>query len=240
MVCHMAMDGKGVFSHRTAAALFQLDGFDEELVEATTTTRLVVPGSVLHRVRSLPFRSRPIAAFRVTTVERTIADLGAVVRDDLVERALEDALRRRMTTLKRLQEEASMPGSMRKPGPALLRQLLSLRDPDHAPTQTEMERLFARIFRNSDLPAPIPQYSIYEQGRFVARPDFAYPQIKLALECFSYRWHEGRWKLANDVRRRRSITQVGWRVLEFVWEEIVANHTLVLDEVRRATFPSMF
>ncbi|MGI9120911.1 MAG: type IV toxin-antitoxin system AbiEi family antitoxin domain-containing protein [Acidimicrobiales bacterium] len=89
-----------VASHRAAAELWGLDGTDVQVVEVT------VPHGVTLR-RGLTHRSNDLADFEVvvqdgvpcTDPTRTLIDLGAVVADDVVERALESALRQRLASL---------------------------------------------------------------------------------------------------------------------------------------------
>jgi hypothetical protein len=45
-----------------------------------------------------------------------------------------------------------------------------------------METLLARALRQNGLPAPVPQFEIFDQGRFVARVDFAYPDERIVIE----------------------------------------------------------
>jgi very-short-patch-repair endonuclease len=60
---------------------------------------------------------------------------------------------------------------------------------------------------------PIPQYGIRERGRLLARVDFAYPDIRLAIEVDGYRWHSGRAGWEHDLERRNKLTAIGWRVI---------------------------
>src|SRR2546421_7699491 len=88
---------RAVVSHRSAAALWELDGIEPGVVELTTTGSRsdTPPGVILHRTRTLPRSSFGyLGAFRVTGVVRTLIDLGAVVDATAVEAAMESAIRR--------------------------------------------------------------------------------------------------------------------------------------------------
>jgi len=89
---------EAAISHRSAAALWKLDGIDPGAVELTTTgARNDVPkGLILHRTKLLtPSDAGWLGALRVTGLVRTLIDLGAVERDPaIVEAAMESAMRR--------------------------------------------------------------------------------------------------------------------------------------------------
>ena len=96
-------------SHRSAAALWKLDGIDAgNVIELTTTgSRNHVPnGLTLHRTRLLtPSDTGWLGALKVTGLVRTLVDLGAVVQDTaLVEAAMESVLRRDQQLFDRMKE----------------------------------------------------------------------------------------------------------------------------------------
>ena len=61
------------------------------------------------------------------------------------------------------------------------------------------------------LPAPIPQFRVVVDGRFLARVDLAYSTIRLALE-YDGQWHADRDQLTRDRRRIRNLNAAGWYV----------------------------
>ena len=52
--------------------------------------------------------------------------------------------------------------------------------------------------------------------------DFAYPDIKLAIEAEGYRWHSSRARWERDLERRNELTALGWRVIHVTWAEFDA------------------
>ncbi|MGH2728525.1 MAG: type IV toxin-antitoxin system AbiEi family antitoxin domain-containing protein, partial [Actinomycetota bacterium] len=92
--------GSGV-SHRAAAVLRDLDGFETAALEFSTTGRCrsVSRGLIVHKVRRLPQSDLGLQRdIPVTSVTRTLIDLGAVARRRDLELAFESALRRGLTT----------------------------------------------------------------------------------------------------------------------------------------------
>jgi hypothetical protein len=92
-----------MFSHRTAGALLELDEVPSGFVEVAIPTAKRAPGVIVHRLapENRPL-SRTAKGYRITEVERTLLDLFAVLPRRHAELAMEDALRRRLTSLDRL------------------------------------------------------------------------------------------------------------------------------------------
>lgn len=108
--------------------------------------------------------------FRVTSVARPLVDLCAVCKLEIVELALESALRDRLVSIDRIWTALDASGRTQK-GRGMLRHLLE----GHPGRRTESE-LEARVWRllvGGGLPTPVRQYQVRSKGRLVARVDFA-------------------------------------------------------------------
>lgn len=201
-------------SHRAAAALHDLPGRDVRLIEITCPRwrRTRTPGLVVHESRALPDRDLTVVdAIPVTTVERTIFDLCAVRGRLTVDMAIDSALRRELTTFDRLAAASRRLGRRGLKGTVVLRSLLSARDPQHALTESEQERLLLEVLRRHGFADPVPQFVIRdERGTFVARVDFAYPELRIAIEYDSYEWHVGHQQHVRDNRRRNALWGAGF------------------------------
>ncbi len=108
--------GHGTVSLRSAARLFRLDGFAEDpALDLCSTRRLRVPGASTHFVRELLAADIvEIGPFRATGLARTLCDLGSVVSNDRLERAL-DSARRMDVNLRWVRETAEMLGADSSP-----------------------------------------------------------------------------------------------------------------------------
>jgi len=189
-------------SHRAAAFLWQLDGFAFGVAEITTTRNLRNLNDVIvHRVSELrPCDLAYVGSVPVTEVSRTLLDVASVAPPDLLEDALDDALRRRLTSLARLGWRLDNIGAKGKEGTSALRKLLDQR-PDGKPfTDSPLERKVWRLIREAGLPEPVRQYEIFDGPHFVARVDFAYPAHKLVIEADGYRYHTGRRAWEHDLK----------------------------------------
>jgi hypothetical protein len=91
--------------------------------------------------------------------------------------------------------------------------------------------------RRHGLPAPIPQYVIRANGRFVARPDAAYPDYKVAIEYQSTEWHADYEPLVVDSQRRNRLQRLQWAVVDATHPELKSGGDFVL---RRAARPAPF
>ena len=153
-----------VSSHRTAGALWGLDGMPPGVVEITTLRRLRSPAVLLHQSRLTPRDATAIGSIPVTDSTRTLIDLGAVARREMVEVALDDALRRRLTSLKLLLARLDDLGGKGRRGAGVLRSLLEQRDPKKPPPESVLEARLIGLLRRARLPADVHRESGYRRA----------------------------------------------------------------------------
>ena len=224
-------------SHRSAAWLWSIGGGDQTIQEIVCPRwlRSRWPTLIVHESTALDARDvTVIDAIPVTTVERTLLDLGAVRHPLTVERAVETALRKQLTTLPDLRSTLRRLGRRGRNGAGVLRTILDNRDPNRRLTESEMEMRMLQVLRTNGLPTPITQYEIRHQGRFVARVDAAYPDHRIALEYESFEWHTGREALVRDSARRNAIVGVGWRPIAVTWDDLRSGGVRVCTDILRA------
>lgn len=212
--------------------MWGLDGIVTSLVEITTPRALSDPRVVIHRSRLLTRdHVTRVGGIPVTSPTRTLLNLSAVVPPQRLEVALDDALRRGLTSIVRLELEIGA----RAPGLAGARTLRkTLEDYRHAPLESPLERKFLKLMRAAGLPEPEVQHEIHAHGRLIARVDFAYPELRLGIEVDGYRWHSGRARWAKDLVRRNELTALMWRILHVTEEEMSGTQPRVVEIVRRA------
>ncbi len=164
---------------RTAAALWGLDGVEPGIVELAATSGRASSGS-LYRPRSFePAEIGQVDGLRVTSVTRTLLDLGQVFGPCTIERALESALRKRHVSVDVLVEAVAAVPRLR--GSGALRSVLASRPPGAPPTDSDAETLFLQLARRAGLPEPLRQFSVpTSEGAF--RIDFAWPVRRVAVE----------------------------------------------------------
>jgi predicted transcriptional regulator of viral defense system len=208
---------RAVASFRSAAELHGLPGRTDRFVEITCPRwrRTRHSGLIVHESRALEARDITVVdGLPVTTVERTIFDLAAVRGAVTVELAIDNALRRELTTVDLLTELLLRLGKRGRKGTRLVRGLLVARIQGYTPTESEQEFMLLTTLRRHGLPDPVRQHTVLDaEGRFVARVDFAYPDLKIALEYDSYQEHVGNRAHVRDSRRRNTLLGLGWAVL---------------------------
>jgi hypothetical protein len=119
--------------------------------------------------------------------------------------------------------------SYRRRNLRIAEQLLDLVEPlVESPMETRMRW---QLIQNG-LPVPVAQHEIYDRsGSFVARVDFAYPDVKVAVE-FDGSWHWTRRR--EDDRRRQRLRELGWIVLVFSADDVYRNPAEMAAAVGRA------
>ncbi len=181
--------GGVVASHRAAAALYGFDGFGEAEIEVTVAAGRFprLRGVIVHRDGVWDERDHTVVdGIPCTNIARTLCDLGAVVSQNRVEGALDDALRRVSERwIRETLDRVDRPGPS---GKATLRRILALPDRAGALPANMFERLVDRVCASGGLPPPVRQLQVHERGGCrVARLDLAWPDAMLAVEATSLR-----------------------------------------------------
>jgi very-short-patch-repair endonuclease len=220
MAAIAACGPRAVASHRTAAALHRFDGFDPAQID------IAVPPAVLRTasdaaVRRLALPSVDVCKVGVipaTTPLRTIIDLGVVVDEDLLVRALDAAERdgkvQRRLLLRRLAELGPRTGT------ATLRRVLARREAVGHTPRSVLERAMLDLLERHSLPVPICQYRVERLDGRAAYLDFAYPDVRLAIEVDG-KGHATLVHRAADATRTNALP--GWRVLRFAFDDVMGR-----------------
>lgn len=220
-----------VFSHRTAAAMWGLARFQEDdgPVSIASTRHLEPPEGVrIFRVEALLAREMgTVNGQRVTSVERTLLDLSASEPQSEVEAALDDALRRKLTTVDKLTHFIERSGGTR--GIRLLRRLTAKRGGEGV-TESELEARVLDLLRDAGMPMPELQKKVQVKGRRY-RLDFRFPGTPVVLEADGYAWHSTAHAFEADRRRINALTARGFRVLQWTWEAMSERPDQLLDEL---------
>jgi hypothetical protein len=212
----LATSSTAVASHRAAARLWALPGFEQGRVEVSVHGdrwhRL--HGVACHRSRDLaPGDRTTIGPIPVTRIERTLIDVARYTPAARLEEAIDAAVARRVTTYRRIERRFTQLARRGRPGIATMRDVLESRSPTAVAPESVQERRLLRSLESAGLPPPVPQYEIRERGRLVARVDAAYPDRQIAVEYDSFRFHGGRRQHERDARRANRLRALGWEVI---------------------------
>ena len=221
MAACLAAGGNAVASHRAAAVLWRFDGIVRAPVEITVPhgEEASLRGVVAHRSRLLDdLDRRRIGPIPVTIPERTLIDFARSEGEVSVEKALESALRERVTTeaaaWRYIEERGKgLPGARR------LRRILLERTPGKpAGSGGEVELL--RCLRLAGVPTPVRQYELRLPNGRGAVLDLAWPDRRVGAEWDGYDVHGGRRAHADDLERQNGILALGWTLRRYTGSRV--------------------
>jgi very-short-patch-repair endonuclease len=116
-------------------------------------------------------------------------------------------------------------------GVARLRMVMDEIHPDTKRTRSEMERLFLRMCKRSELPPPeVNVWLTVRNRRFQA--DFLWRDVRLILEADSREFHDTDSAFLNDRRREQQLQLAGWRVSHCTWAQIEREPSLLAEIIR--------
>jgi hypothetical protein len=82
--------------------------------------------------------------------------------------------------------------------------------------------------------APVPQYDVRHHGRWIARVDLAFPELKIAIEYDGRAVHEREDVFARDRQRQNELVRAGWIVLRFTAADLRWGAAPVVQQVQAA------
>jgi Protein of unknown function (DUF559) len=209
----------------TAARWWAFDGFTEDRVEFVVprVRKSLDPGVRLHTTRRWSTADLLTkGGVRITSPARTVIDLaGSGTSADLLERAIDSAIRLKLTTIALLTRRMTdlAPG---RPGVAVLREMLL-----DSGGESFLERRFLRLTRNALLPKPTCQVVYAASGR-VMRVDFEFRPLNVVVEVSGRFGHASDTHRQKDARRRNALQQLGKIVLEFTTTDVLSSPEYVL------------
>jgi very-short-patch-repair endonuclease len=172
----------------------------------------------------------------VTNPLRTIIDLAAVVSPDEVEDALDAGLRwPSLFSVSAIEATLNELAGRGRNGAGVLRKVLEERMLGDAVSDSELEKRMAKVLKRAGLPTAVFHHVVCTPaGLFLAEVDFAYPEIKLAIEVDGFGVHGTPRAMAKDFVRQNGLVPYGWRVLRFTWRQVTRQPEVVAAAIRAA------
>lgn len=231
----LAAGPDAVASHRAAALLHGLDGFRSAPVEVTTrrSRHPFGPGVVVHRPLVLmPVDRVQVGAIPCTSPALTLINLGAVVRPDRVEEALDSAVRLGLVRIPFLRWRLHQLAARGRPGIGVMRALLD-KEEGRRPMSV-LERRFLRAWEGSGLTKPVRQYEVYDElGHRIALGDFGWPDASTILEVDGHGSHATRAERAADNARTLKLAALGLTVIRLTYEQVTETPEWAVAQVAR-------
>ncbi len=227
-------------SHRSAAALYRLPGGRRERPEITCERwrRARHSDVEVHELRGLDPDLDVVLVDGIPTASVPLTLMGlAAVTPSVAELALENALRRKLTTLAELDEFLARLGGRGRRGAARLRRLVAVRMHVRGDSDSVMETMLFAALRRHGIPLPERQLKVFHAGRFLGRLDGGWPEVRVGYEYDSDEFHTGRVATAADSARRHRMTAAGWAIITVVKPDMRAGgflacraiHTVLRD-----------
>jgi very-short-patch-repair endonuclease len=229
MAACLACGPRAVISHGSAAGLWGIlapvpKGAAIEV--AVRQGHHVRPGIIVHRLSTLrDDECTRTDGVPVSTPARTLLDLAVAAPHRTIERALDEAVARRLVTPAKmrciLERHAGRPGT---------RRLRAVLDRDHpAFTRSEAEERFLELVRGAHLSPP-------ERNVLVGRHqvDVLWRAERLVVEIDGYAFHSSRRAFERDRLRDRELAGHGYRVIRVTWRHLVNEPLRLLVQLVKA------
>ncbi len=169
------------------------------------------------------------AGVLVTSIERTIVDLAATDSTKQLELAIDDALRQKLTVVERLAAVAHRCSGRGFKNTGVLAELLSERALWRGKVVgSPLELGLLRFLSRQRFPMPLLQHPFVDRsGKWVGNVDFAYPDLKVALEADGIYFHSMRRDRRHDDYRDGVLEAEGWTVLRVTWSDLEQPMALI-------------
>jgi hypothetical protein len=224
-----------VASHRSAAALWSLEGFPEGPLEITTPKQKHFSGRFgVHRAEVDPAYTTRKLGIPVTNAFRTLLDVVAVVDEHRANQALDEALRKGLVSMDALRRLVDREKKSGRRGVGILRRLIEQRDPAYQPSASRLQASVRRLLIGAGLEV-VEEYVITDaDGNFIARVDFRLVGEWVVVEVEGRANHSSKVDWEHDLTRRNRITAQGYAVIHATRDRAKNHPEEFLAEVQRA------
>ncbi len=225
-----------LLSHQSAAGLWGLPGFRLDAPFHVTIPRQGVTArrrlNVIHYHKDLPLSEVIVRdGIPVATPALTLFQLAAVLHPARTERAVDNALARRLVSARRFHTLVQQLARSGRNGSRLARELAANRLASYKPPESGFE---ARVQWCADSAGVAVERQVaLGDSEFVGRADFRLVGLPGVIEAQSLRHHSAPLDQVMDTNRSDGYLELGMSVL-FVWDHQVFHSVdMVVDELRR-------
>ena len=231
MAAVLAAGEEGVLSHRSAGALWGVCDDAATFTETTTPERHDRrDGLRPHRGKPSPDEVTARRGIPVTTVERTLIDLAAVLPRHRLARAVHQAEILRLLDLHALTRLMERHRGRR--GIARLRLVLAeLAETGAQVTRSELEDRFLGFVRRTGLPTPETNVSLTVGGRWF-EVDCLWRREGVVVELNGYAVHGTRQAFETDNERLRMMQAAGLRPVPVTWRQLTRTPDALERDLR--------
>jgi hypothetical protein len=191
-----------------------------------------VPGVNVHRTRLLEPRDfTAIDGIPVTSLARTLLDLGAVVPAADLLKAIDRAERMRIFDLSAGLEVLDR--ARGRKGARALRRALAAYEPSMQ--KSRLERRFKRLLESAPDIAQ-PRFNALVDGETATHEvDAFWPEHRLAVQVDGFDFHRTRRDREQDADSDADLELAGHRVMRFTWDDVTTHGERTLRRIRLAS-----
>lgn len=231
MAAVLACGQDAVLSHRSAAALWDLQDIDHRPIHVTTPTRAgrERPGITAHRGDALdPADVTRRSGIPCTSLALTLLDLAAIADPRALERAVNRAEELRAFDLNAIQ--AALDRHRGRRGTRALAAVLATYS-QPVITRSEAEERFLALVDRGGLPRPSANAWIPLEDGSGYRPDFLWREARLVVEIDGRTYHAKRQAFVSDRRRDRRLALAGFETWRYAASELTDSPDRVVAEL---------
>jgi len=233
-----ALIADGLISHRAAARVWGIGGYDRSRIAVTVDVGRrprLAHGVKVHRSTQMHLAGRCVKrGVPVTGTARTVLDIAGVAGRAELHSVVDAVLRQRLLRWPDLMGVWVRHSRRGRDGCGRLRELLDERFGEGRPPDSVFNRMVGDLLVDAGVGKPVFEQELCDVDRFVARVDLAYPQLKLAIELDSRLHHDNDLSFVEDRRRANRIVNLGWTLLTFTWDDYRDRPQALVQEVRDA------
>lgn len=232
----LACGDGAVASHGTAAGLWGLRQDNATRIHITVEHdrgHRSRPGIHIHRTRCLPEDDHAqVRCIPVTSVPRTLVDLGDTAPPTHVRSAFVQAERLRLVDMAQI--DAALTGAGKRKGAGVLTELLHADDPRWSQTRSDLEIAMSDLLTHHRLPQA--EVNAWVGGRYLA--DFLWREHSLIAVTDGAASHSTPSARRSDARRDQHLRRLGYRVLRFRYDEVLGDPSATAARLQPALAPT--
>ena len=214
-----------------AAAFWRFLRWEErpiDIVFRGSGTRRIA-GVRVHRSRSLgEWDILERDGIRVTSPERTLLDLAAVLPEPALRRAARQAQALQLVSVRQIREIAERCRGHR--GAAKLRAVVA---GGPTPTRSPLEDMLLELLDGAGIPRPEINAPLRLDGRTII-PDYLWRDRRVAVEADSVTWHDHKLTRENDADKQAILEAAGFRVVRITRQQTLVHPEQTLARIRAA------
>lgn len=233
----LAAGDPSAISHEAAARLHRLKGFGGAgvVLNAPHGDHHRIAGVRIHQIADmfqLPDHVTRVDGLPVSTIARTLVDLGAVAHIARLRSAMDDALDNRRTTVEEVGRVVTEIARRGKRGMRPVARCLGRHEPGPSVPRSHLERALVALLKEHGEPLPNFQARLPGRGVIDGLVDGLYEDAKLILEGDGRRWHARISALSRDHLRDAEAAAAGYLTLRVMHEHVHGDPRGTLDLIR--------